>query len=117
MFWPYRPRAGLGEACGAFVWPRPVSVMPDVERASAALADPDEENADNCGASRMGAITNPKNDHGASYRHYGASGVRNRPKTDICEIFGVVRFSTFSTLSSGKQMCSLRRPMSGNTRS
>jgi hypothetical protein len=44
-------------------------------------------------------ITSPKNDHGASYRHYGASALRNRPKTDICEIFGVVRFSTFSTLS------------------
>ena len=45
-------------------------------------------------------ITSPKNDHGASYRHYGASALRNRPKTDICEIFGVVRFSTFSTLST-----------------
>jgi hypothetical protein len=45
-------------------------------------------------------ITSPKNDHGASYRHYRASALRNRPKTDICEIFGVVRFSTFSTLST-----------------
>ena len=45
-------------------------------------------------------ITSPKNDHGASYRHYGASALRNRPKTDICEIFGVVRFSTFSTVST-----------------
>jgi hypothetical protein len=40
-----------------------------------------------------------KNDHGPSYRHRGVSQRRNSPKTTICEIFGVVRFSTFSTAS------------------
>src|SRR3984957_2497844 len=55
-------------------------------------------------------ITSPKNDHGASYRHYGASALRNRPKTDICEIFGVVRFSTFSTLSINSRSNSARPP-------
>jgi putative ABC transport system substrate-binding protein len=39
-------------------------------------------------------------DHGPSYRHYGASQRRGSPKFTICEIFGVVRFSTFSTASA-----------------
>src|SRR6516164_10667739 len=41
-----------------------------------------------------------KNDHGTSYRHYRASQRRGSPKITICEIFGVVRFSTFSTASA-----------------
>jgi hypothetical protein len=41
-----------------------------------------------------------KNDHGLSYRHYKASQRRSSPKITICEIFGVVRFSTFSTAST-----------------
>src|SRR5215470_4877169 len=40
-----------------------------------------------------------KNDHGPSYRHYRASQRRGSPKITICEIFGVVRFSTLSTAS------------------
>ena len=44
-------------------------------------------------------IVSQKNDHGPSYRHYRASQRRDSPKITICEIFGVVRFSTFSTAS------------------
>ena len=44
-------------------------------------------------------IASQKNDHGPSYRHYRASQRRGSPKFTICEIFGVVRFSTFSTAS------------------
>ena len=44
-------------------------------------------------------IVSRKNDHGPSYRHYRASQRRSSPKITICEIFGVVRFSTFSTAS------------------
>jgi hypothetical protein len=45
-------------------------------------------------------IASQKNDHGLSYRHYKASQRRSSPKITICEIFGVVRFSTFSTASA-----------------
>jgi hypothetical protein len=45
-------------------------------------------------------IAPQKNDHGPSYRHYRASQWRGIPKFTICEIFGVVRFSTFSTAST-----------------
>jgi len=44
-------------------------------------------------------IVSQKNDHGPSYRHFRASQQRDSPKITICEIFGVVRFSTFSTAS------------------
>jgi hypothetical protein len=44
-------------------------------------------------------IASQKNDHGPLYRHYRASQRRGSPKFTICEIFGVVRFSTFSTTS------------------
>src|SRR6516164_4809345 len=44
-------------------------------------------------------IASQKNDHGPSYRHCSASQRRGSPKFTICEIFGVVRFSTFSTAS------------------
>jgi hypothetical protein len=40
-----------------------------------------------------------KNDHGLSYWRYAASQRRTCPKINICEIFGVFRFSTFSTVS------------------
>src|ERR1700745_2393282 len=45
-------------------------------------------------------IASQKNDHGLPYRHYKASQRRSSPKITICEIFGVVRFSTFSTAST-----------------
>src|SRR4029077_1171331 len=38
-------------------------------------------------------------DHGASYGRYAALQWRSRLKISFCEIFGVVRFSTFATLS------------------
>jgi hypothetical protein len=44
-------------------------------------------------------IASQKNDHGLSYRNCEASQRRSSPKITICEIFGVVRFSTFSTAS------------------
>jgi hypothetical protein len=44
-------------------------------------------------------IVSHKNDHGASYRRYGVLPWRSRIKINFCEIFGVVRFSTFATLS------------------
>ena len=45
-------------------------------------------------------IVSHKNDHGASYRRYGVLQWRSRLKISFCEIFGVVQFSTFATLSS-----------------
>src|SRR5260370_31082489 len=45
-------------------------------------------------------IASQKNDHGPSYRHYRASQRRGSPKITICEIFGVVRFSTFFPTSA-----------------
>ena len=45
-------------------------------------------------------VASQKNDHGPSYRCYGASQRRSCPKIIICEIFRVVRFSTFSTVSA-----------------
>ena len=41
-----------------------------------------------------------KNDHGLSYWRYAASQRRTCPKINFCEIFGVFRFSTFSTVSA-----------------
>ena len=46
-----------------------------------------------------------KNDHGASYWRYGILRWRSWLKINICEIFGVVRFSTFATISA--QSCRL----------
>jgi hypothetical protein len=40
-------------------------------------------------------IVSQKNDHGPSCRHYRASQRRSSPKIPICEIFAVVRLSTF----------------------
>jgi hypothetical protein len=45
-------------------------------------------------------IASQKNDHGPSYRHSRASQRPSSSKIAICEIFGVVRFSTFSTAST-----------------
>ena len=43
-----------------------------------------------------GHIAYQKNDHGASYRRYGALQSRSRLKINFREIFGVVRFSSFA---------------------
>jgi len=45
-------------------------------------------------------IAHQKNGHGASYRRHRVLQQRSRPKFDFREIFGVVRFSTFATLSA-----------------
>jgi hypothetical protein len=45
-------------------------------------------------------VASQKNDYGPSYRRYIASQWRSCPKMNICEIFGVVRFLTFSTQSA-----------------
>jgi hypothetical protein len=42
-------------------------------------------------------------DYCASYRRYGVLPRRSRLKIKFCEIFGVVRFSTFATLSPQQQ--------------
>jgi hypothetical protein len=45
-------------------------------------------------------IASQKNDHEPWYRRCRVSQRPSDPKTNICEIFGVVRFSTFSTVSA-----------------
>src|ERR1700722_16706662 len=45
-------------------------------------------------------IGSQKNDYGPSYRCYGTSRRRSCPKISICEIFGIARFSPFSTVST-----------------
>jgi hypothetical protein len=45
-------------------------------------------------------IVSHKNDHEASYWRYGILRWRSWLKINICEIFGVVRFSTFATISA-----------------
>jgi hypothetical protein len=45
-------------------------------------------------------IAHQKNVHGALYRRYRALQRRSRLKINFCETFGVVRFSTFATLSA-----------------
>jgi hypothetical protein len=45
-------------------------------------------------------IVSHKNDHGASYWRYGILRWRSWLEINICEIFGVVRFSTFATISA-----------------
>src|SRR5271167_70015 len=47
-----------------------------------------------------GHVASQKNDHGLSHRRWGASQRWSCPKISICEIFGIVRFSTFSTAST-----------------
>jgi hypothetical protein len=57
-------------------------------------------------------IVSHKNDHGASYRRYGVLPWRSRKKINFCEIFGVVRFSTFATLSRLERTSEGRRSTS-----
>jgi hypothetical protein len=45
-------------------------------------------------------IAHQKNGHGASYRRQRVLQRRSRPKLGFRKIFGVVRFSTFATLSA-----------------
>jgi hypothetical protein len=45
-------------------------------------------------------IVSHQNDRGASYRRYGVLQWPRRPKINFCEIFDVVRFSTFATISA-----------------
>jgi hypothetical protein len=45
-------------------------------------------------------IVSHKSDHGAAYWRYGILRWRSWLKINICEIFGVVRFSTFATISA-----------------
>ena len=48
-------------------------------------------------------IVSHKNDHGASYGRYAVLQWWSRLKMSFCEIFGVVQFSTFATLSPEKR--------------
>jgi len=48
-------------------------------------------------------IVSHQNDQGASYRRYGVLQWPRRLKINFCEIFDVVRFSTFATISPYKQ--------------
>jgi hypothetical protein len=48
-------------------------------------------------------IVSHKYDHGASYGRYAVLQWRSRLKIGFCEIFSIVRFSTFSTLSAKKR--------------
>jgi hypothetical protein len=45
-------------------------------------------------------IVSHKNDHGASYGRYAVLQWWSRLTISFCEIFGVVQFSTFATLSA-----------------
>jgi hypothetical protein len=42
-------------------------------------------------------VVSCKNGHRASYPRYGVLQWRSRLKINVCEIFGVVQFSTFAT--------------------
>jgi hypothetical protein len=53
-------------------------------------------------------IVHQKNGHGASYRRHGVMQRRSRLKFDFREIFGVVRFSTFATLSPQERISLVR---------
>ena len=59
-------------------------------------------------------IASQKNDHGASYPRYRALQQRSRLDINICEILGVVRFSTFATLSGVEQTSQPDGPTSEN---
>jgi hypothetical protein len=48
-------------------------------------------------------ILSQKNDHGPSYRRYRALQRSRRLRINSREIFGVVRFSTFATVSDPKR--------------
>jgi len=53
-------------------------------------------------------IVSHKNDRGASYWHYAVLQWWCRLKISFCEIFGVVQFSTFATLSPYERTSSVR---------
>jgi hypothetical protein len=55
-----------------------------------------------------------KNDHGASYGRYAVLQWWSRLKISFCEIFGVVQFSTFATLSRVERTCIGSAAMSAN---
>ena len=48
-------------------------------------------------------IVSRKNDHGASDGRYRVLQYWSRLEISFCEIFGVVQFSTFATLSEAKR--------------
>jgi hypothetical protein len=52
-----------------------------------------------------------KNDHGASYGRYAVLQWWSRLKISFCEIFGVVQFSTFATLSLQQRTSTIAGPM------
>ena len=54
-------------------------------------------------------IISHRNDHGASYGRYAVLQWRSRLKISFCEIFGVVQFLTFSTLSAHSSPGHVRR--------
>src|SRR5436190_6658655 len=54
-------------------------------------------------------IVSLKNDHGASPGRYGVLQWWSRLEISFCEIFGVVQFSTFATLSPRKRTSRSRR--------
>jgi hypothetical protein len=60
-------------------------------------------------------IVSHKNDHGASYGRYAVLQWWSRLKISFCEIFGVVQFSTFATLSalSGPRAGAVSCPLLG----
>jgi hypothetical protein len=45
-------------------------------------------------------IVSCKNSYGRSYQRYSALHLQRRLKISFCEIFGIVRFSTFATVSA-----------------
>jgi hypothetical protein len=49
-----------------------------------------------------GLFASQKNDHGLLYQRYGASQRWSCPKISIYESFGILRFSTFSTVSASR---------------
>jgi hypothetical protein len=62
-----------------------------------------------------GHIVSHKSDHEPSYRLCRALQRQRRLKINLREIFGVVRFSTFATVSalSGRRTSALPRPLMG----
>ena len=57
-------------------------------------------------------IVSHKNDHGASYGRYAVLQRWSRLKISFCEIFGVVQFSIFATLSRVQRTCRASRDTS-----
>jgi hypothetical protein len=63
-------------------------------------------------------IVSCKSDYGASCRRYGVLQWWSQLKINVCEIFGLVRFSTFATISAqnGHADAVATRPLSGAKR-